>query len=69
MLLASAHLDPISQVDAKDRYQQDLRARQEELERQQKEEEDRLFSKFENERRAAAQEANRLVQICVLLMG
>lgn len=47
------------QMDANEQYQSNLRARQEQLEREQKEEEDVMFKKFEAERRAAATEASK----------
>ena len=50
-------------MDANEQYQNDLRARQELLEKQQKEEEDAMFKKFEAERRAAASEASKETEL------
>lgn len=42
-----------------EQYQEDLRKRQEELEKTQREEEDAMFKKFESERKAVAAEAEK----------
>lgn len=50
-------------MDVNEQYQNDLRVRQEALERELKEEEDALFKKFEAERRAAASEASKETEL------